>query len=240
MKLAKERLVGGKMRSKLGRPFEASIHVTEGDHRGNTWKRRGSKKRKFVDKVADGLLIGCSALVYGSRQVLLGNAQFLAKEVHFVLLRFEVGQVLVAQNEVEKNQPCTHKTKRVALAVAEVVLLHLAVDRSGKEMEQGSSTCLATNAGVPLLDKFSSKGGRAFPVTGARKGAALSQREVAGKHGNDVEKTSLGLAVAQASDSLDVNVGNIHILQISLWILVSAVRPASIGQPETTRIPSVV
>src|SRR6516162_235225 len=177
------------MRSKMGRPFEAGIHVTECDHRGETWKRRGSKKREFVDKVADGLLIGCSALVYGSRQVLLGNAQFLAKEVHFFLLRFEVGQVLVAQNEVEKNQPCTDKTKGVALAVAEVVLLHLAVDRSGKEMEQGSSTCLATNAGVPLLDKFFSKAGRAFPVAGARKGAELSQREVAGKHGNDVEKT---------------------------------------------------
>jgi len=77
-------------------------------------------------------------------------------------------------------------------------------------MEQGSSPCLATNAGVPLLDKLFSKGGRAFPVTGARKGAELSQREVAGKHGNDVKKTSLGLGVAQASDSLDVNVGNFH------------------------------
>src|SRR5215472_190288 len=214
----------------MGRPFEASVQVTEGDHRGKTWKRRGSKKRKFVDKVADGLLIGCSALVYGSRQVLLGNAQFLAKEVHFVLLRFEVTQVLVAQNEVEQDQPCTHKTKRVALAVAEVVLLHLAVDRSGKEMEEGSSTCLATNARVPLLDKFSSKAGRAFPVTGARKGAELSQREVARKHGNDVEKTSLGLGVAQASDSLNVNAGNIHVFQISRWILVSPARPAGLSR----------
>ena len=141
------------------------------------------------------------------------NAQFLAKEVHFFLLCFKVGEVLVGQNEVEQDQPCTHKTKRVALAIAEVVLLHLAVDRSGKEMEQGSTTCLSTNAGVPLLDKLSSKGGRAFPVTGARKGAELSQREVAGKHGNDVEKTSLGLGVTQASDSLDVNVGNLHMCQ---------------------------
>src|SRR6516165_10955425 len=218
------------MRSKMGRPFEASIHVTEGDHRGKTWKRRGSKKRKFVDKVADGLLIGCSALIYGSRQVLLGNAEFLAKEVHFFLLRFEVGQVLVGENEVEQDQPCTHKTKRVALAVAEVVLLHLAVDGSGKEMEQGSSPCLATNAGVPLLDKLFSKGGRAFSVTGARKGAELTQREVAGKHGNDVEKASLGLGVAQASDSLDVNAGNIHIFQIARWILASPTSPAGIAE----------
>ena len=66
-----------------------------------------------------------------------------------------------------------------------------------------------------MLDKLFSKGGRAFPVTGARKGAELSQREVARKHGNDVEKASLGLGVAQASDSLDVNAGNIHIFQIS-------------------------
>ena len=55
------------MRSKKGRPFEASIHVTEGDHRRNTEKGRGNKKREFVDKVANRLLIGCSALVYGSR-----------------------------------------------------------------------------------------------------------------------------------------------------------------------------
>src|SRR6516165_3149035 len=218
------------MRSKMGRPFEAGIHVTEGDHRGKTWKRRGNKKREFVDKVADGLLIGCSALVYGSRQVLLGNAQFLAKEVHFVLLRFEVSQVLVGQNEVEKNQPCTDKTKRVALAIAEAVLLHLAVDRSGKEMEQESSPCLVTNAGVPLVDKFFSKRGRAFPVTGARKGAELPEREVAGKHGNDVEKASLGLGVAQASDSLNVNAGNIHIFQISRWILVSPARPTGLSR----------
>src|SRR6516164_2243133 len=229
MKLPKERLVSGKMRSKMGRPFEASIHVTEGDHRGKTWKRRGSKKREFVDKVAHSLLIGCSALVCGSWQVLLGNAQFLAKEVHFFLLRFEVGQFLVGQNEVEKDQPCTHKTKRVPLAVAEVVLLHLAVDRSGKEMEQGSSACLATNAGVSLVDKFFSKGGRAFAVAGTCKGAELSQREVAGKHSNDVEKASLGLGVAQASDSLNVNAGNIHLFQISRWI--RSPRPARGHRP---------
>ena len=62
---SKERFVGGKMRSKSGRPCEASIHVTEGDHRRNTWKRRGNKERKFVDKVANSLLNGCDALVYG-------------------------------------------------------------------------------------------------------------------------------------------------------------------------------
>jgi hypothetical protein len=66
-----------------------------------------------------------------------------------------------------------------------------------------------------MHDKLFSKGGRAFPVTGASKSAELSQREVPGKHGNDVEKASLGLGVAQASDSLNVNAGNIHILQIS-------------------------
>ena len=63
------------------------------------------------------------------------------------------------------------------------------------------------------LDKFFGNAGRAFPVTGDRKGAELSQREVARKHGNDVEKTSLGLGVTQASDSLDVNVGNLHMCQ---------------------------
>jgi len=106
----------------------------------------------------------------------------------------------------------------------------LAVDGSGKEMEQGSSPCLATNAGVPLLDKFFSKAGGAFPVTGARKSAELSQREVAGKHGNDVKKASLGLGVAQAFDSLDVNPGNIHIFQISRWILASPTWPAGLSR----------
>ena len=162
----------------------------------------------------------------------------MAKEVHFVLLRFEVGQVLVGQNEIEKDQPCTHKTKRVALAIAEVALLHLAVDGSGEEMEQGPSPRLATNAGMPLLDKLSSKGGRAFPVTGARKGAELSQREVAGKHGNDVEKASLGLGVAQASDSLDVSAGDIHIFQISRWILASPTCPRDLAEGETVPRPA--
>src|SRR3974377_1468934 len=53
------------MRNKMGRSFDASIHVTQGDHRRNTWKRRGNKERKFVDKVANSLLNGCDALVYG-------------------------------------------------------------------------------------------------------------------------------------------------------------------------------
>jgi len=68
----------------------------------------------------------------------------------------------------------------------EVEKVHLAVDRSGKQMEQGSSPRLATDAGMPLPDKFFSKAGRAFPVTGARKGAELPQREVPGKHRHEV------------------------------------------------------
>jgi signal transduction histidine kinase len=53
-------------------------------------------------------------------------------------------------------------------------------------------------------DYWSGKGGWAFAVTGACKGAELSEREAARKHRNDVEKPSLGLGVAQPSDSLDV------------------------------------
>src|SRR6516165_8714955 len=46
----------------------------------------------------------------------------------------------------------------------------------------------------------------------------------------DVGKASLGLGVAQAFDSLDVNAGNIHIFQISRWILASHTWPAGLAE----------
>ena len=189
MELPKQGLVGGKMRRKAGLPFKTGVHITEGDHRRNTRERRGKKEGKLVHEITNCLLAACRTFVDLGRQGILGDAQYLAKEVDLVLFRFEVSQVLVGQNEVEEDQPGAHELERVAFAVAQVLPVNLTVDHSGKEMEQRTSACLTAYTGVPLPDEFLSKRRRTFAEGATRKSAELPQGEVAGEYRHDVEKT---------------------------------------------------
>lgn len=85
------------------------------------------------------------------------------------MLRLEVSQVLVGENEVEKDESPAHESKGVPFAVSEVFFVHLAVVGSRKEMEEESSAHLSTDAGVPLTNELLCKRRRAFPEPGARK-----------------------------------------------------------------------
>jgi hypothetical protein len=87
---------------------------------------------------------------------------------------------------------CRLSVQPGSLAVTQILFVHLAVDGAGKEMEERSSACLATNAGMPLAQQSLCKGRWTFAELGTRKSAGLTEREVAGKHCNDVENQILG------------------------------------------------
>ena len=86
---------------------------------------------------------------------------------------------MVGQNEVQEDQPGAHEIERVLFAVAEVVLLDLTVDASGKEVVDGTSAQVVADSGVPLLEKFLGKRGVTFPVSDSCKSKELFQGEVA-------------------------------------------------------------
>jgi len=86
-------------------------------------------------------------------------------------------------------------------------------------MKEGCCSQLGADTGVLLVNQLLSKTACTFSTPAAREDSELSHGEVAGENRNDVEKPSFGLGVAQASDSLYVNSGNIHRFKISLWIL---------------------
>src|SRR5437773_9783521 len=79
-----------------------------------------------------------AALVNLGRQRVLWDPQFITKETDLVLLRFEVVQILVGQNEVQKHEAGTHEIEGVPFTVAEVVLVDLSVDGAGKQMKDGA------------------------------------------------------------------------------------------------------
>jgi len=54
-----------------------------------------------------------------------------AEKAHLVLLGFKICEVLISQDEVQKDEARTDEIKRMLAAVAEVVFLDLAVNGSG-------------------------------------------------------------------------------------------------------------
>ena len=140
------------MRGKIGRPFNARIHVSEGDHRRGVWERSGNKEGKLVYEITNRLLARCSALVDLGRETILANPQLAAEETDFILFRFEEGQVLVGQYEIEEDKPGAYEVKRMALPVAEIVFIHPIIDSSGKEMKDSASAQMSASSRVPLCD----------------------------------------------------------------------------------------
>ena len=94
------------------------------------------------------------------------------------------------------------KSKRVFFSVAEVVLLDLTVNGSGKEVVDGTSAHVVADGGVHLLEKFLGKRGGTFSVSDSCKSKELSQGEVAREHSHDVEKAGLRVGVAEVLDSV--------------------------------------
>src|SRR5947207_3215597 len=88
--------------------------------------------------MAEGRLALGAAPVNLGRQRVLWDPQFVTKEMDLVLLRFEVVQILVGQNEVQKHEAGTHEIEGVPFTVAEVVLVDLSVDGAGKQMKDGA------------------------------------------------------------------------------------------------------
>jgi len=102
----------------------------------------------------------------------------------------------------------------VALPGSKVVLIHLTVERSRKEMKERGISRLRTDMGVALRNQHLSKTTRTLS-TPARKGSELAHGEVAREHCHDIKKASLGLGVAKLLDPLNVRSGNLHSGEIS-------------------------
>src|SRR2546427_68448 len=166
-------------------------------------------------EVAEDRLPFGAALVDLGRQRVLWDPQFVTKETDLVLLRFEVVQILVGQNEVQKHETGTHEIKRVPFTVAEVVLVDLSVDGAGKQMKDGAPAHVIPDRGMTALEDFLGERCGPLSVSSAGEGAEVSQGEVARVNRNDIEKTGLRFGVAEFLDAFDVICGKVHSDKIS-------------------------
>src|SRR5882762_6760219 len=203
------------MRNEMGRCFKAGIHVSQSDHRRSTWERRRKKQGKLVDEIAEGRLAIGAALVNLGRQRVLWDPQFITKETDLVLLRFEVVQILVGQNEVQKHEAGTHEIERVPLAVAQVVLVDLSVDGAGKQMKDGAPAHVIPDRGMTPLEDFLGERCGPLPVSCASETAELSKGEEARVDRSNIEKTGVRFGVAEFLDPFDVVCGKVHSDKIS-------------------------
>src|SRR5438309_8796861 len=215
LELPEEPLVSTQMRNEMGRCFKAGIHVAQGDHRRSTRERRRKKQGKLVDEIAEGGIAIKPALVNLGRQRVLGDPQFVTKEMDLVLLRFEVVQILVGQNEVQKDEPGTHEIERVPFTVPQVVLVDLPVDGAGKQMKDGAPAHVIPDRSVTPLEDFLRERCGPLSVRSTSEGAELPQREVARVDRNEIEKTGLRFGVAEFLDPFDVVRGKVHSDKIS-------------------------
>src|SRR5205814_5191872 len=132
----------------------------------------------LVDEIAEGRFAIRAALVNLGWKRVLGDPQFITKVTDLILLRLEVVQILVGQNEVQEHEARTHEIERVPFAVAEVVLVDLSVDGAGKQMKDGAPAHVIPDRGVTALKDFLGERCGPLSVRCPSKGAELPQGEV--------------------------------------------------------------
>src|SRR5690349_11146278 len=97
------------MSKETRRCLKSRIHVAESNHRRSPRDRRSKKEGKLVNEMTNGWLITGTTLINLGRKAVPGHTQCLAKESDLVLFGLEIGQILVSQDEVQKEQTCAYE-----------------------------------------------------------------------------------------------------------------------------------
>src|SRR5579859_872894 len=138
------------------------------------------------------------------------NPEFAAKEGELVGLRFQVGKLWVCEHEVENRNPGLDVFVFMPAPVAKVLPVEFAVNLAREEVIDPpvSRKCAAPRVFIGL--ELVPKQVRALAPLDARESEKLTSHEIAGVCGNDVEKTCLGLGIAEGLQCGDVYRVDVH------------------------------
>src|SRR5882762_8631123 len=200
--------------------FKAGIDETECHHRGR--RSLGVVEHgEFIDEIAVGEVVLDGPGITLGGQDFLFDSELIAEVAQLLLLGFEVGVVVVPENEVEGNEPRADVFGRVLTAEADIVPADGFIEIPREKVIDAAIPQVFLGTGVLLFGDFAGKGHAALARLGLDELQELLAGEVARMRGHQVEETGFLLGVAEVHKGLGKNGKDFHsakILAVISWV----------------------
>ena len=182
------------------------LNVTTGGRRSLGVVEHG----EFIDEIAVGEVVLDGPGITLGGQDFLFDSELIAEVAQLLLLGFEVGVVVVPENEVEGNEPRADVFGRVLTAEADIVPADGFIEIPREKVIDAAIPQVFLGTGVLLFGDFAGKGHAALAGLGLDELEELLAGEVAGMRGHQVEETGLLLGVAEVPKGLGKNGKDFH------------------------------
>src|SRR5215467_8161205 len=114
--------------------------------------------REFVDEIAVGVVVFDSSRIALVGQDFLVEPHLVAEKSKLLFLGFKIGEALMAQDKVQRDEPGSDVFGRMGTPKADIFSADRFVDIAREEMKNATMPEVFLGAGVFLLHDFSSKG----------------------------------------------------------------------------------
>ena len=142
--------------------FKPRIDETEGHHRGER-DGRVVEHGEFVHEIAVGEVALDSPGVAFVGQDFLVDSQLVAEERKLLLLRFEISEALISENEVERDEPGSDVFGRVCTPKTDILPANSFIEIPREEMKDSAMPKVFLRASVLLFHDLSGKGTLRLP-----------------------------------------------------------------------------
>src|SRR5712692_7811039 len=200
--------------------FKAGIDETECHHRGR--RSLGVVEHgEFVHEIAVGeAVLDGPGIALGGEDFLI-DSELVAEVAQLLLLGFEVGVIMISQDEVKGNESCADVFGRVLAPEADVVPADGFIKIPREEVKDAAIPQVLLRTGVLLFRNLPGKGNAALAGLCLNELEKLLAGEIAGMRGHKVEETGLLLGVTEPHKSLRINGKDFHrakILAVISWV----------------------
>src|SRR5271155_1082391 len=201
------------------------VPLEVGEHHHSQRSVRSEEHWEFIHEVTNGRLGSLLAVVDLRGKEVIRDLQLIAEESDFFRLGLKVLMPLIQENEIEHSDAPLNEFDFVLAAVANVLLVNLAVKTPGEQVIDRSALGKAFGPGVLLGVKLVPEGVGAVAPVGGGEGEELTRYEVTRMRRYDVEKPSFRFGIAESFECCEVGRRDVHSVRI----------PAVISRSSSTR-----
>jgi hypothetical protein len=133
------------------------------------------------------------------------DSQVVAEKRELLRFGFEIGEALISENEVERDEPGSDVFGRMYTPKTDVLSADRFIEIPREEMEDAAMAEVFLRAGVLLFHDLSSKGNAALAGLRLNELQELLAGEIARMRGHKVEKTGLLLRIAEIPEGFRVD-----------------------------------
>src|SRR5713101_6310560 len=189
----------------LSNPGSMKLNVTTGERDG-----RIVEHGEFVHEIAVGEVALDRPGVAFVRQDFLLYPHLVAEKRELLLLGFKVGEALISENEIERDEPSSDVFGRVYTPKADILPSNGLIQIPREEMKDAAMPEVLLRGGVFLLHDLSGKGNAALAGFRLDELQELLASEIARMRGHKVEEVGLLLRIAEISECLRMDGKDFH------------------------------